>query len=253
MSYENPISVIKNSAGEKKRKIKEENIHKKYTPYLRDLVLRMIKDDPKLRPTSNEAYDELEVIEIYKSIPNNKIIKKSLDELNKQNKSIPDQKGKENKNFQIAPTDKENKLKSGIKPENKSKITPGNKLPKEKEFISSNGIYSNSNKNLNLKQSIKPSNNTTSKPQYVANNSLNNSLNANNSQYNFKRYNTAQIPQLFPPPTSQIIYTPIGPSMNQPINQSINLPINPPPQDVEVRLNLPGMFTGIFNKIKKNI
>jgi len=84
MSYENPILVTKNSKGGKDRKLCIENMHQEYNPYLQKLILRMVKDDPKVRPTSSHTYDELEVIEIFKDKPNNKIIKKCLDELNKE-------------------------------------------------------------------------------------------------------------------------------------------------------------------------
>jgi len=67
MSYDNPISVKKiGKDEEKKRYLKVENMHKKYNEYLKNLILRMIKDKPELRPTASDAYDELEVIEIFK-------------------------------------------------------------------------------------------------------------------------------------------------------------------------------------------
>jgi hypothetical protein len=211
MSYENPISIIKNSAGEKSRILKLEKVHQKYDIYLRNLIERMIDDDPKLRPNSSDAYDELEVIEIFKTKPNNKILKKSLDELNSELERKK-KENKQNKNFKKMNTDMDIKYKNDIKTENKAQINSGIKPSKEKEFISSNSIYSNPNKNSNVPQSCQAYNSIPTNPNYIANHSLNNSGIAGNypdinhnfyhTQNNFRRSYVPQIPQIMPPPPS---------------------------------------------------
>ena len=118
MSYENPIIITKNSLGEKTRHVKTENIHKSYIFYLQKLILRMVNDNPNLRPKASEAYDELEVIEIFMQKPNNKILQKCLDDLNNNNNYKPDIKYKEkNKKFYKLITDMKIINKSNIKEE----------------------------------------------------------------------------------------------------------------------------------------
>jgi serine/threonine protein kinase len=204
MSYKNPISVTKNSEAVK-------NIHQKYDPYLRKLIEKMVDDDPKLRPTISDVYDELEVIEIFKTKPNNKILKKSLDELNSELERKK-KENKQNKNFKKMNTDMDIKYKNDIKTENKAQINSGNNHSKEKEFISSNSIYSNPNKNSNVPQSCQAYNSIPTNPNYIANHSLNNSGIAGNypdinhnfyhTQNNFRRSYVPQIPQIMPPPPS---------------------------------------------------
>ena len=214
MSYENPIIITTNSKGKKIRNIKKENIHKNYNPYLQKLILRMIENDPNLRPTSSEAYDELEIIEIFIDKPNNKIIKRCLDELNKNNNSMSnDNYNKINKKFLRLNTENIN--------------TNNNNIREEFGFSSSNSIYSQPTSNpqptpnsqftpnpqLTQNPQTTPNPQTTQNHQFTPNpqpyqtfqrtpqdflynnNHLNNnSLNANNyytnnnNQYNF--YNT---------------------------------------------------------------
>ena len=132
MSYDNPIKVQPNSSGEKSRYIEIDNIHKKYDSYLKNLILRMVKNEPNLRPTSSEAYDELEFIEKLMDKPNNKIIKRCLDELNKNNNSMSDENySKKNKEFRRSNTD----------------ILNYRNIREEYIFSSSYGIYSQSTQN----------------------------------------------------------------------------------------------------------
>ena len=210
MSYKNPISVTKNSESVK-------NIHQKYDPYLRKLIEKMVDDDPKLRPTINDVYDELEVIEIFQTKPTNKMIKQSLDELNSEFEKKRKEKN-ENKNIQKMNIDKDIKVKNDIKTENKTQNNSGNKPLKENGYIYANKIYSNSNNNSNLSKPIQPHSNIPPNPQNKANYSLNKSvISGNNSeinnnfsktQTNFNRNNATQLPQemrnsLPPPPPPQ--------------------------------------------------
>ena len=134
MSYENPIIITTYSKGKKIRDIKKGNIHQNYNPYLQKLILRMIEDDPNLRPTSSEAYDELEIIEIFIDKPNNKIIERCLDELNKNNNSMSnDNYNKINKKFLRLNTENIN--------------TNNNNIREEFGFSSSNSIYSQDTSN----------------------------------------------------------------------------------------------------------
>ena len=129
MSYENPILITTNAFRQKTRSVKTENIHKKYDSYLKKLILRMMNDNPNLRPTASDAYDELELIEIFMDRPNNKIIKKCLDDLNKNNNSMSDEHyNKINKKYQ--------RLNSEM---NNLNI---NNIREEYGFSSSNSIYS---------------------------------------------------------------------------------------------------------------
>ncbi len=213
MSYENPILVTKDLKGKKNRSLKFEYMHQKYNPYLKTLIVRMAQDEEKLRPTSSEAYDELEVIEIFKSKPNNKIIKKCLDELNSELEMIKKKENKENKNFKKMLTDSNINYNNDIKNENKTQIFSGNKPSIENEFISSGSIYSTSNKKTNLHQSIP--NYIPPNPQYLDDYSLSNSVivgdyppdinyNFYYTQNNFKRSNTSQISVAMPPPPAEV-------------------------------------------------
>ena len=74
MSYENPIKFYSNKDSKKiYKKINFESINESYNQLLRDLVKLMINDDPLLRPTAQQAYDNLVQIEdiINKSNNNN--------------------------------------------------------------------------------------------------------------------------------------------------------------------------------------
>ena len=67
ISSEKPIKFyINNVTKEKKRKIDTSKINHKYNKYLKELVLLMINEDPKLRPTAENAYENL--IQIEKNI-----------------------------------------------------------------------------------------------------------------------------------------------------------------------------------------
>ena len=169
MSYNNPISVKTNN-GIKKRYLNKENIHKKYNKYLKKLIFRMIEDKPELRPTSNDAYDELEVIEILKDKPNNKIFIKSLE--------------KANKSFV-----KDDKIIDDVKPDPKTTINT-KKTSVEDGFNSSNSIYSKPEKDQNLSKTIiQPNSINNNYPQYYG--SYNNSFINNNYQANnTNSYNT---------------------------------------------------------------
>lgn len=177
MSYDNPISVKKiGKDEEKKRYLKVENMHKKYNEYLKNLILRMIKDKPELRPTASDAYDELEVIEIFKDKKNNKIFKRCLE--------------KANKSFV-----KDNKIIDDVKPDPKTFIYSQKKMSGEDGFNSSNNIYSNNEKAQNLsKSTIQPNSINTNFPQYYNYNVNNNTYIYNNYQtYNTNNYNTTNI------------------------------------------------------------
>ena len=201
MSYENPISVIKTPVGEKNRILKLENMHQSYNQYLKNLIERMVDDDTKLRPTASDAYDELEAIEIFKTKPNNKIIKKSLDKLNTELREKKKQK-KENKNFKKMKTDMDINYKRDINTENNNQNNFGNKPTKENEFISSNNIYSNQIQNSNLSQSNYPYNNIPQNHANIAYNPINNTpISGNYPENNLKRNSTPQISQAMPPPT----------------------------------------------------
>lgn len=63
MSYDNPISFYKNNDKNIFRKINTKTINKTYNPYLQNLVLLMLNEDPLLRPTPKQAYDNLKEIE----------------------------------------------------------------------------------------------------------------------------------------------------------------------------------------------
>ena len=192
MSYENPISVKKNAEGVKTRKLNVKNMHAKYDPYLQKLVLRMIKDDPKLRPTSSDAYDELEVIEIFKGSPNNKIIKKSLDKKNYPFDSESDKKNNEvNKNYQRLHTDADVRNKNGVKPDSKTKIISGKKTTIEEGFNCSNNIYSESEKIQNQSKTFQRSSINTS---YFPPNPNN-----NNNSVIYNDYQTYQTYQPYQP------------------------------------------------------
>ena len=170
MSYENPIVITKNPLGKKIREqLKFENIHKKYNSYLQNLIKRMVKDEPELRPTSSEAYDELELIEISKEYSKNKLIKKLLDGLNKQNKSESESKPKSNgikkeepnKNIQIMNTGM-NPINRNDKSENKTPYKSENKTLYKSENKTS---YKSENKTPD-----KPENKTPDKPENKAKN-----------------------------------------------------------------------------------
>jgi hypothetical protein len=171
-------------------------------------------------------------------------------------------------------TDMDFNNKNGIKSENKTQIE--NKFSKEKEFISSSGIYSDFNKNSNLSRSIQPSIYTNPNPQNVNNNPLHNSMGVNNyqnnnksfynTQINFRRNQTTQLPQEFFPQPHPAITT-INPQVFQTIPTIPTIPLiyqqyplyqtmpqtNPQTQDVEFNANLPEMLErliGGFSKLK---
>ena len=81
MSFLQPNLVYVDEKGNSnKREIVLENIFKNYNEYLRNLVLRMIDDDNKIRPNAKEALDELIMIEKYIENPEgNSFIKSELD------------------------------------------------------------------------------------------------------------------------------------------------------------------------------
>ena len=84
MSYEYPITIKTNIRTKQQfREINFNVIIKEYSIYLRKLVFKMISDDKNKRPNANDAFDELEVIELFMNNSRNKILKKCLDELNK--------------------------------------------------------------------------------------------------------------------------------------------------------------------------
>ena len=200
MSYKNPISVTKNSESVK-------NIHQKYDPYLRKLIEKMVDDDPKLRPTINDVYDELEVIEIFQTKPTNKMIKQSLDELNSEFEKKRKEKN-ENKNIQKMNIDKDIKVKNGIKTENKN----SQKINTDKDIKVKNDIKTE-NKNIqkmNIDKDIKVKNDikTENKTQ---NNSGNKPLKENGYIYANKIYSNSNN----------------NSNLSKPIQPHSNIPPNP--------------------------
>ena len=161
-------------------------------------------------------------------------------------------------------TDMDINYKNGINSENKTQIE--NTFSKEKEFISSSGIYSVSNNNSNLCRSIQPSSYTNPNPQYVNNYPLYNSMIGNNyqnnnksfynTQNNFRRNHTTQVAQEFlrppAPPAIVPISQPIYSQMYQQINRPTR-PINQQTHDLEINANVSGMIKGIFNSITQFI
>ena len=178
MSYENPIKITNNSNGEKIRKIRYENIHRKYEMYLKNLILRMIKDESNLRPTASEAYDELEVIEIFMCKPHNKVLKKCLDDLNNNNYNS------EAKYKEVIKTYK--KLNTNMN------IIKKNNIMKEYGFSSSNSIYSPSIPNFQANQAIHTFSSIPQSIQYNNDNYSNNMPinNPNNIPYNYPNNNS---------------------------------------------------------------
>ena len=65
MSSDNPIKLYKDIKTKKTiRNIDINKINHSYNKYLKDLVLLMINNDPKMRPTAQQAYDNLIQIEL---------------------------------------------------------------------------------------------------------------------------------------------------------------------------------------------
>ena len=95
MSKENPIIFINDI-----KQVNFNNMDINYDLYLRKLVLRMSDEDYNLRPYSNEAYNELEIIEKLIMNPQDENSKNYLDKVNQdfKNKKINSQK-----NIQINP------------------------------------------------------------------------------------------------------------------------------------------------------
>ncbi len=78
MSYENPIKMYNDQTTKKVfRVINYDYINPSYNKYLINLVLLMLKEDPNLRPTAKQAYDDLIEIEKMnkKQTPNNQVYK----------------------------------------------------------------------------------------------------------------------------------------------------------------------------------
>ena len=88
MSKDNPIQLFINPNNGKEKRIINKNIDERYNVYLRNLVLKMINENMNFRPYAEKAYDELIIIEEYIKNPNNNILIKKLDEINNQNISI---------------------------------------------------------------------------------------------------------------------------------------------------------------------
>ena len=82
MSKEKTISVKKINADEINRKIYKNKMDQSYNIYLRKLVIRMISQYKEIRPTAQEAYDELIKIEEIIANPEKLEIKKQLDDIN---------------------------------------------------------------------------------------------------------------------------------------------------------------------------
>ena len=78
MSNKYPIQMINNNGGNNFRIINKNAINKKYSHSLKDLVLSMLEEDPKMRKTAKDAYDDL--IKIEQSRNNLNPFKKSLSE-----------------------------------------------------------------------------------------------------------------------------------------------------------------------------
>jgi len=80
MSFKHPIKIVN-----KNRTINFNNINNSYNFFLRKLVFKLLYGDKNKNEklSSNDAYNELEIIEIYINNPNNIIAKNCLEEINK--------------------------------------------------------------------------------------------------------------------------------------------------------------------------
>jgi serine/threonine protein kinase len=91
VSIDNPILLFMDTIAKKpKRKIDYNKINKCYNKYLINLILLMINEDPKMRPTAQQAYDNLIQIEKM-NINDDKKIQRNL--------TFPNNKGFNNKNI----------------------------------------------------------------------------------------------------------------------------------------------------------
>ena len=103
ISFDNPIIIYKEQSTKKiKRNISQNKINQCYNKYLINLILLMINEDPKMRPTAQQAYDNLIQIEKMnkqqmpknpklqklEEIPESKTLQRNLTYLNKKSLNI---------------------------------------------------------------------------------------------------------------------------------------------------------------------
>ena len=148
VSEKYPINLYINST----RKIITDHIEKKYNEYLIKLIKRMILDDQNLRPTSAEAYEELDKIENYIKNPTQR-------------------------------------LKDYLDAKNQPKISQNQLQQRNQNNIQNNNFQNNAQNNLqnniNINNNINIQNNFQNN---IQNNNMNNFQN-NNFQNNFQNNN----------------------------------------------------------------
>ena len=169
MSKDNPIKILKNPSSNKAiRNINKKNINQNYNKYLRNLVLKMLNEDQNLRPTSEDAYNELIKIEELIKNPNNQTIK---DFLEKQN-NLNNQYNINNIDTKIILNNNQKNLQNNQKNLQKNQNNLQN---------NQNNIQNNQN-NLQNNQNILQNNQSNQSNQFYQNNLQNNQNNLQNNQ-----------------------------------------------------------------------
>ena len=187
MSYDNPILFYKEKNNEKNihRKINTKAINKSYNPYLQNLVLLMLNENPKLRPTPKQAYDNLKEIE--------KIIKDNQYNNQEKNTSLNAQQNQKNQYVHT-----EQSINNFQKKQSFEIASNNQGISNNQQFIKRHSQQININTNFlennNLQKNNKDNNIITFPPifkcpksqnnQNINNLTFNNDINNNNNKSN---------------------------------------------------------------------
>ena len=177
------------------RQININDIEGKYNEYLIKLIKRMISEDQNLRPTSVEAYEELDKIENYMKNPNQRL-KDFLDEKN-QPKINPNQMQQMNQNNiqnnNFAQNNNQNNFQGNINQNNFQNNNNMNNFQNNNNqgnFQNNNnqGNFQNNNNQGNFQNNNNQGNFQNNNNMNNINNNMNNFQN-NNNQNNFQNNN----------------------------------------------------------------
>ena len=217
VSTEDPISFKEISEKKTIREINENYIKNEYNSDLIHLILKMINKEGSLRPTSEEAFYELELIENNINHPNFEEFKNSIRIINKKFEEKV-------KNFE--------NIKNQFYNKNMGKYID-HPLNNSNNINNNNNLNGNNHANMNqiygsnIRKNNNSFNNTINMSQMVGNNNVNmNKINGNNNPNNniyndaFNNINNSQINQSINPNNNNI-YGNNNINMNQ-INGNFN-------------------------------